>query len=198
MVLDINLISGYSFLLLGILVVVRNIRYKRYYDLFWFCDFSLFLFAIGFITNNLQIIKSIINIGLISQVATFIGLLIYHSNELSSSAGRRAFMKKKFYSTIELLIHITVIYALVITYNVAPMAKSLIYSMIIIVAMLIGTRLFTPIKENVNAVYSTKVPFGSKSVTFNLPLNAYLWMVYLFILSLLSFLIQYLIYIYTS
>ncbi len=194
--MDGTFVIGLFFLLIGIATIIKVILTKKCIDLFWFCDFAPFLFAVGFFIQNAQFIKSIINIGLLGQVITFIGLLSYRGSELHTPVKGHNRLRKKFFGVVELLIHLTAVIALIFTFRIAPTLDSLVYSLFIIACMFIATFLFTPPALNINALYSTEINYGKGAARFKLPFHLPLWIVYTFLVSVLAFLLQYALYAY--
>ncbi len=193
--MNINLIVFYFFLLIGFLVIIKNLQSKTYSDFFWFCDFAPFLFAIFFLINNLQLIKSLINIGLLTQFITSVLLIVGFVSRSDINGTKKAESHGKFYVFVELLIHVLPVNAaLILTLNTPPEAKSLFYSFMILVAMFILTLMFTSPKNNINLVYDTSFDIkGKKYNIIDLPHQKYLWVLYAFLVVLVTFIIQLLI-----
>jgi len=127
--MDTNILIVIFFSLIGISVIIKNINSKEFSNFFWFCDFAPFLFAAGFFFNNIQFVKSIINIGFFGQLITFTGVIPTRFNEWKKGN----LFQGKFYLAVEFLIHLTIIFALIFTYTTKPTIQSLVYSIIIII-----------------------------------------------------------------
>ena len=112
-----NLVIGFLFFILGILVIGKLFIEKTFHDFFWFCDFSVFLFAVFFFLNDVQLIKSLINIGLISQTVTLALLLFGFASGKNIIGSRETTRRGKAYTAIEILIHVTSIFALILTFD---------------------------------------------------------------------------------
>ena len=162
---------------------------KTYYDFFWFCDFSTFLFAIFFFCGSIQLVKALINIGLLTQLFT---LVIIVFNAIKNRKHDIAFSRGKFYFIVEILIHLSVPLALIFTYNVAPNLLSTLYSLIILVVMFLVTLIFTKPKRNINLIYNLEIDY--KKNPLKLPFHTTLWIIYSFIIVIITFLIQYYLY----
>lgn len=194
---SINLIIVGLFLIFEILTIIKIIRSKTYSDFFWFCDFAPLLLAIGFFFEYEQFIKSLVNIGLLTQLFTLSLLLFGFISKKDVIGTKNARAHGKFYIFVEIMIHILPIsLAFLLTYKISPDFSSLFYSFIIIIFMFILTLTFTSPKDNVNLVYNLRLSYERDSWKFNLPYYKYLWIIYTFIIVIIpTFLIQYLLYI---
>jgi hypothetical protein len=181
-----------AFLIIQILVFWKNHIRKTEYRIYWFCDFVPMLFAIGFLFDAQQFIKSLINIGFMSQLFTGILLIYGFSTGVDIIGTRKTESYGRFYMIIELLIHLVpATVALILTYKIMPAGVSLIYSLIILTLMFFLTIIFTKPKDNTNLIwYLTSSDSGLK--IFKLPYQNYLWILYSFIIVVIpNFLIQY-------
>lgn len=190
--MDASLVITLFFIIIGIIIVIKNIISKEYHNFLWFCDFSPFLFAIGFYTNSIQFIKALINIGLITQLVTLVMLVVGFVSGKDVIGTEEAKKKGKLYVIVELLIHLLPVnVAFILTYHMATRVESLVYSYIIIALMFIFTMIFTPKEKNVNLLYKVKVSEKRNTKDLSLPLQTYLWILYTGIIVTITFLIQY-------
>jgi hypothetical protein len=177
------------FLLIEIGIVLRNISIKSYFSFFWFCNFAPILFAVGFLIGNVQFIKSIINIGLLTQFITLVFII-----SKVDLAGVPEY-EGRFFRLVELVMHLLPVNAaFLLVYHTEPKAISLAYSFIILVFMFLSTLVFTPRRNNTNIVYHSKFSYKGRSYNFTLPYQTHLWIFYAFIVALITFLVQYAIY----
>lgn len=185
------------FLLIGVLVIIKNIRARTYHDFFWFCDFAPFLLALGFMLNNYQFIRAIVNIGLLTQLSTSIFLITGFLSGLDIIGSKTALDRGKLYVIIELLIHLLPInLAYLLIFNIQPALASIMYSLGLLVIMYVLTRTFTPEKYNINLVYNSDLEYEKGNFKIGLPYHKYLWIFYVLMVSLITFLIQYLLYVH--
>lgn len=182
-----------AFLILQVLVVVKNIDSKKYYNFFWFCDFAPVLFAIAFFTDRTQFAKSLINIGLMGQMLAILTIPTVRISEWKQGK----LLHGRIYFLTEFLIHTTALIALIVTFKAPPAMVSLKYSAITLSTMFIVTLAFVPKKNNVNAVYTLDYDYSSeRPKKIKLPFHTSLWLFYALLMATITFLIQYILYIY--
>lgn len=171
------------FLFLQVLAILRNLFYGYNY-FFWFCDFAPGLFAIAFLIGNKDIIKGIINFGLIPQIV-FLSDFIYATNKGTSLFGTRVdllqFTSFSVLSTI--LVHLTTIFALILTLRIKPNKKAIIFSLILMFAVYFIALIFTPSSGDINYVYSTGNLLNSFS--FTVPNIVWIWPFFVFLFVIL-------------
>jgi|GEM_PF-6103534 hypothetical protein len=188
------LISVIFFLTLSLLVIVRNILGKNYSDFIWFCDFVPFLLLIGFLFKDEQFIKGLINIGLFSQIVSFILLFCAVFLGINILEFANILKYSGFHIFVSLVLHaFSVNVALLLTYKEKPTKKSLFYSLLVLLIMLIITVIFTSQSENINYVYDLNF--------FNIvvPYHPFFWIALAFIIVVLpTYGIQLLIYSFTK
>lgn len=186
------LIFGIIFLILGILVAIRNCTSKRYHDFFWFCDLLPFLLAFAFFIQNEQLIKALINIGFISQSISLFNLsaAIFFGIDIMGFADILNY--NKFYITISYLLHLLPLnLALFFTYDIPPKIISLVYSFVIMLILFFLTIFFTKSKDNIN--YVDNIDF----LGFSIPYYKFLCIPIFFIFIILpTYGIQYLLYFF--
>jgi len=159
-----NIIIVGVFLLLEAVVIIKNIKDKSYYDFFWFCDFAPIFLAIGFFIGNDQFVKGVINVGLITQFNT----LVFLSKELIRD--------RKF---PEIIIHLFPInLALLLTYKIATLQVSLVYSLLVLVFIFGLTLIFVPREKDVNFIDYVPLNFLNKPRKIKLPYHTILWVIY--------------------
>ena len=190
MVSSVNL--AILFIILQISIVIKNLDSKQYHNFFWFCDFVPFLFAMGFLFGGTQFVKSLINIGLAGQILALLTIPTVRVSEWKKGK----LLHGKFYLVTEFLIHTTALVALIATYETAPKIISVGYSAITLSVMFFVTLSFAPRKDNVNALYALDYDYGPKKPKrIKLPWHTYMWIFYALIISIVTFLIQYILYI---
>jgi len=183
---------GLFFLFIQIIVILRNyiIGYNYF---FWYCDFAPLLLSISFFINNRAAVKAIINFGLIPQVIFLIDFLYITYGKMSPfgiATSLLEFNAFSIYATI--FIHLTTIFALIITLRDKPDKKTLLYSISIIFFIYFITLLFTSPSGDINWVYSINIPI--KIFNFSIQKITYVWTVLAFLLVVLTQCIQYFIY----
>jgi len=147
---------GLYFVIIQILVFIRNYLSKDYITFFYYCDHIALLLAIAFFLRNIPLIKAFISIGLISQ-------LIYATDFISSFffnkqlTGTTAYLSN--YSTLALIITLfmhlgTTFVALAFTFKEKNKKNSLIYAFLYTSFLYFITILFTPKEYDVNCVYN--------------------------------------------
>jgi hypothetical protein len=184
---------AFFFLFVQIIAVTRNLLFDYNY-FFWYCDFAPALFSIAFFIGNKNIIKGLVNFGLIPQIIFLIDF-IYSVNIGESFLGitihQLEFNLFLFLSTI--LVHLTTIAALLLVYKTKPNKKTLFYSAFFVLAIYLVTLIFTSPLDNINFVYSTKDIF--KLLNFAIPDVVWFWPFLTFLIVVLpAHLIQHLLY----
>lgn len=189
--MDLKIIAIIFFLLIEVLVIIRNVKNKSYSWFLWFCDFAPILLVIFTLTNQIQLTKALINIGLTGQALAFVTWIPKRIFLLFKKETNRF---KKYKIIVEALLHLTLPLALILTFNVTPERISIIYSIIILSLMFFLVLLFAPKKENINAVYYLElnhVEERDKGIKkFKLPFHKELWIVYSSILVIINYVIQ--------
>ena len=106
------------FLVLGMLAVIRNYLIDDNISFFWYCDFAPFLLSFAFFYRNDQLIKSLINIGLIAQLLSFISLfLLFFGIPIGTFSDNLSY--GTFYFIVTLLLHVfSLNVALFLTYKI--------------------------------------------------------------------------------
>jgi hypothetical protein len=158
-------------------------------SLFSYCNHAALLLALAFLFGRTQIVKAVVNIGLLIQgvwLIDFLGHLVF---------GLYIFGVTKYIfavplspaSIISIVEHsLTMLIAIAVTYKIRPRAISLIYSFLYILLLYIITLLFTPPVANVNCVFQACV----FKTALALPQFTALWPVFVMILAIVGYLIQ--------
>lgn len=145
------------FIILQLLLLFRNILLEELVLIFYFCNHIALLLSIGFYTKNIQLIKGLINIGLIPQfvyIIEFFSELFFNTNIISSTGDLFSYNPIEF--TITILIHFTTLtLALLFTYKEKTTIQSLKYSSIYLIILFILTILFTPKSYDLNCVFNS-------------------------------------------
>ena len=173
------------FVFIQIVVIFRNYLTNFVY-FFWFCDFVPILFALAFFFKKEQAVKAIINFGLFVQFGFLVGLIAgQYSSELVFSP-----FLNFVYMFASILLHFSVIFALILTYKIKPNLRTVYFSIMLIIAIYAVTLIFTSQADNVNKV---NLPGGI--IAFNIPYFTFLWPIITFVLLVLPAQgLQYLLY----
>jgi len=164
---------GLFFLFVQALVILRN-SLDGYNYYFWFCDFAPIVFSIAFFIGNKNIIKGIINFGLIPQIIFLFDLIYTIINGTSLLGVHPSLLQFFSFSVLStIFIHLTTIFALMITIKTKPTKKTVFYSIIFMFLVYLVTLIFTPSSEGINFVYSTGDLL--KSYNFLIPNIIFLW-----------------------
>jgi len=123
---------GFFFLLLQILVIVRNLS-TDYFSFFWYCDFAPAIFSILFFWRNEQAIKGLINIGFFMQLAYTLIIVTKLIFGITLFGFIINFPLTSEYVIPTLIIHLGTIFAFVAVYRVKPRTTSLVYSFVFLV-----------------------------------------------------------------
>jgi hypothetical protein len=150
------------YLLLAVIVIVRNHLFYNDYDFIWFCDIGLVFFSFGFMTSNYQLVKGLISIGLIAQFIFLMEFTIYAAFDVSLSSMPRLLLDTSMLNiVISLSIHLlSTNLALLLTYKRKTNPSSLIYSAAVIALLFMLSLALTPAYENVNYVFSSGFIYG--------------------------------------
>lgn len=184
---------GFFFLFVQIIAILRNYIYDYNYY-FWFCDFAPILFSIAFFINNKNLVKGLINFGLIPQIIFLIDF-IYVINSGTSILGVQAeVLKFNLFAILSgVFIHLTTLIALSITFRFKTNKKTLAYSILFMFAVYFTMLIFTPSTGDINYVYSTGTLL--KEFNFDIPNIVFIWPILTFLLVILpTQSIQYFLY----
>jgi hypothetical protein len=173
--------------ILEIIVVIKNVSVNDFSLFFWFCDFAPAFFALAFFMKNNQMIKGLINIGFITQVAALIGGSIFLLTGLDLFGFGNILNNMKIFQVgVFLFVHAySTSLALFSTYKTEIKPLSLIYSLAFLSFMFISSTLFTPFASNINYV------FYLPTLSNFIPFYSYLWIILTFCLIVLpTYLLQ--------
>ncbi|MEK6885361.1 MAG: hypothetical protein AABX17_00155 [Nanoarchaeota archaeon] len=171
----IYLFVGIYFALLGLAYLVHMFRTESYVGLFWSCNIAPILFSIGFLTENMRLIKGTINYIFLPNLVFMICTIIYFTTSISLVRIDIAF------DTIPngimgVWIHLlSANVALFYTRKIKPDKHSLIYAATIFLIIFIFTLILAPESQNVNFLQSTKPILG-----FDIPFFTILWPLFVF------------------
>ncbi len=186
-----NVYISIFFVIIEILIVIRNLSLKRYSDFVWFCDFAPLLIAIGFFIDNTQFVKALINVGFLSQIVA-LGTIV---PARVSKWRRKNTLKNNFYIFTDIIMHVTIIIAIILTIKSPPQRESLKYAFWVLIPVFIFSYLISTKKENINVIYSVNIIKNKgKEGKIKLPYQTALWIVYAFIIALITYYAQYLLY----
>jgi len=160
------LIFGITFLIIEILVILRNtlLSYNYY---FWFCDFAPLLLAIGFFLKKDDLIKATINFGLLTQL---IFLIWYLNNIIQGIFIQGRILFNMIIIVLTILAHASSILALIFTRKIKSSIKTIYWTIGVILGVWIITLAFTNPSENINILH--KIP---QEIYFYLPFQKFLW-----------------------
>jgi hypothetical protein len=181
------------FLLMQIFVIIRNLL-GGYNNFFWFCDFVPILFALGFFFQNINFIKSLINIGLIPQILVMFdfayqltsGKSLFHTTEELFTLGL-------FFILAAFFIHLSAILAFLFTYKEKTNKSAISYSFFSLILIYAVTLLFTSPLGQINLVYASGE--WSRYLANYVSLYIPLWILMAFIIFVIpTQIIQHLVY----
>jgi len=148
---------GLFFLSLGVLEVLKINKLKDYPALFWFCNISPFLLAVGFFTGSIQFIKGLINLGVIPQFISLVSLTLVVFFGVKIEVFRTIKKEGIISVIIAYMIHLfTIFIALLVTMPIPATKISLFYSVVVFSLLFVFSFLFTRKKDNVNFIYNLK------------------------------------------
>jgi hypothetical protein len=186
------LLAGILFLLLELLVISRN--GSNYLNFIWFCNFAPLLFAIFFFFKNVQAIKGLINLALVTDIfflIDFFSSLLFNFGIFGRV--QPYFGEGILFISITVLLHMAAFIALFVTYKIKPTKEALKYSVLFLLFTYFITLLFSPTNMYYNYVYATRP--GFISAPFPHFYLTVLWPILMFLLVILpSYWIQYKIY----
>lgn len=182
-----NLLPVMVLLTLQIIGIIRNYT-SNYNNYFWFCDFAPAVFAFAFLIRKEQLVKGLVNIGLIAQIV----YLLAFGYRLLTGVSLIALPEvlTPFYSISSVLLHTSTLIALAFTANIKPKIETLYYSLILLMMIHAITLLFTAPDDGINYVSKQ-----GKLMTFSIPYYTSLWVPLVFLLVVLpGQLLQHIVY----
>ena len=160
----------------------------------WSCNNFCFFLAIACYLKNMQMVKGISYVGLVTQflwAADFVSP--YFGFNLSSISDYAAIGGFSYTNTVSVALHFIIpVIVLAISFRVHPERRSLLYSIPYILFLFFATLIFTSAAEDVNCVYlachlDTYFPFS-------IPYYMWLWPLYAMVPTLLGYLIHEILY----
>lgn len=152
---------GVYFLILEIYVIYYLSNFAGNSAFFWVCNVLPVLFAFGFFTKNISLVRGLIGISLVPQLIWTADLfsVLFFNVELIGGFTRYAFNNGSI-AILPVLAHIfSSAVALIAVYRKPLVAhKSLIYSFFLIIIFQIVSLSFTNLENNVNCVYKSCLP----------------------------------------
>lgn len=148
---------GFFYLTIQILIIYLNQGVKSNDIFFWFCNHAPIIFAIAFFTQQFDIIKALINVGLISQLTWTLDLLSkLLFNTYIFEVTSYIFEPQNTINMIyPIIIHVfSTLVALYFTYNIKPTTKTLYLSLLYTILLFIFTILYTSANNDINCVYN--------------------------------------------
>ncbi len=149
------LIVGVFYLCLGVFILWRNYYFSvSDYSIFWLCDFAPFILAIGFLFRHDDFVKGMINIGFFPQILFLFGaFMMFFFGVDVFGVGLSLEHLSFWFILTSIVLHLSLIAAYFLNYEVKPTYKSLIYSLLLLFVMYFIAISHTPIEENVNYVF---------------------------------------------
>lgn len=153
-------IVGSFFFILQLMLLYKYIFIAEFSNMLWFCSHVPFLFGIAFFIRNINLIKSLISIGLTIQIIWIIDYLgklflgIYIIGETTYMFNGMDIFS---YTTSIFEHFFSSILALVIVYKYKPKKEIFIYAFIYLIIILILTLIFSSESQNYNLVYNLKI-----------------------------------------
>jgi len=187
-----HIIIGTFFLILQVIAIIRN-RFD-YENLFWFCNFAPILFAIFFYSKKMQAVKAVISITLIINLfflADFFSSIFFNYGIFGQV---QSYFKEGFlFITATLLMHLTGLIALSLTYKIKPKTKNLSYSALLIAFTYLMTIIFSPRNSYYNYIKGTRPGYFHPNIPYII--ITVLWPILMFfIIATSGYYIQYLLY----
>jgi len=169
---------GIYFLIIEILFIFKLMidGHRDFSGLVWICNISPAFFALAFFTKNKQFIKGIINLAFMPQILFVIVTIMYFSLGISIFAIDKCYINFLEGFTAFYMHLFSVSIAMFFTRKIAPLKKSIYYSMILFFFIFILTILFTSKETNANYIYSTTALLG-----FNIPFINIIWPILIFL-----------------
>ena len=164
-------ILGVFFLILQLFVIIENYNASKYDTFFWFCNHALLLFAIGFFTKNNDLIKGLINVGLLAQLVWSIDFLsrILFEIHVFNITNYIFESPSSLWTLLTITIHLfATTLSLYITRNIKPTNKTLLYSILYTIILYISTIIFTLPQNNINWSYEIGGVIGYSSPLYTL------------------------------
>jgi len=153
-------LAGAYFLLLQIYVIFYLDLFASTSSFFWICNVIPFLFAMGFFTKNISLVRSLISLSLVIHIIWTIDFfsVIFFNSPILGGFTRYAFQEGTI-SILPMLAHLfSSSVALMVVYREEFNKKRiLIYSFLLIVAFQLLAFAFTTPVDNVNCVYESCV-----------------------------------------
>lgn len=181
------------FLFVQILIIYGNINTNTYDIFFWFCNHTPILFSIAFFLKNIDIIKTLINIGFLIQFIWFLDLLskIFLGFHILGITEYLFLRENLLANSISVIIHLfTTSIAILFTYKNKTKNIVLIYSFIYLIFLYFSTLIFTQVENNINCLY---LICSLESLTF--PFYNIFWILIMFVIIILpTFYFQKLLY----
>jgi len=182
------------FILVQALLIFRNVSISDYSAFFWFCDFAPLFLAIAFYYKNDQLAKGIINVGLLAQLISIAGFLIFLIFGANIAGMATAFVHTPLQGSMFFLLHLTIPIALFFQRKTEPRITSLAYSATILLLLFLVSVIFTAPIDNMNNIYSSTIIIG-----FTPPYYTPLWIFWTFILVIVpTYYIQRAVYSLTT
>lgn len=158
--------------------------------LFWSCNNFCILLIIACYRKDMQMIKGISYLGLVSQILWSLDFLSHYIGfDLSGIADYIFIEGFTFANEVSIGVHMIVPVAILIfTLRTKPTYMSLLYAFPYILFLYVVTIMFTPPVEDINCVF-----LGCGNGQY-LPYNIYLWPLYALISVLFGYIIHLLLY----
>lgn len=145
-------IAGVFFLILQILLIYKYTHLAELGNMFWFCSHAPIIFAIGFFTNNKNIIKAMVSVGLIIQLIWIVDYFVFLINGvfIIGAADYMVYQPSVLSYLISVFEHFSSIIALALIFKFKPEKKIFLYTFIYLLLTLILILSFSHPSENYN------------------------------------------------
>lgn len=148
------------FLGLQLLTLVAFSAPERQYLFFWYCNNVLVLLAIAFYYNNIQLVKGLSYVGVLTQLYWLLDFVFNLLGFHLSGTTDFVFTESHLLSTIAtVIVHVvSPLAVLALTARVMPRPVSLLYAWGYTVALFVVTLFFTTPGRDINCVFSACSP----------------------------------------
>lgn len=151
------ILVGIFYLILQIMLLYKYIYLAEFNNMLWFCSHAPLLFALSFFFKKVNIIKSLISVGLIIQliwIVDYLGKLLFDFYLIGTTDYMFLYQSSFFSYMISVLEHFSSFLALIITYKFKPKKEIFYYSFFYLIIILIFTLVFSSPEDNFNLVHN--------------------------------------------
>jgi hypothetical protein len=170
-------VTGIFFLILQLMLIYKYTHILAFSNMLWFCSHTPILFAIGFFMKNMNIIKSLICVGLIPQIIwiiDFVGKILFGT--FIFGVTDYMFLNMTIFTfSVSVIEHfLSAPLALLLTYKYKTEKKVLVYALIYLIIILFLSITLNAEDYNYNLVRNIRIfdEFTFKGYTIAWPLLA--------------------------